>query len=210
MRIVQKLCRGALRVLVYLGQEAEPQDLHLLLGEVLRLELRQFHKHEVQTFENLTAVLGVNHPVVVVVPIHARLENLVDEIERIDRLEQVVLLRLVKLPDVCLGRIEEDSLAEVRRPVHLHLDNELASASLLATDIDNRVFACRGARHKFRRQIFYRFNLLAIIKRQQGVKEAYDEILVLAKNLLEGHIGLWIKVLCHVFFLARRFRVQCH
>ena len=159
-----------------------------------------------QTFEDFPAVLGVNHPVVVVVPLHARLENLVDEVERVDGLEQIALLRLVKLPDVRLGRIEEDALAEIRRPVHLHLDDELAPARLLAADIHDRVLARRGTRHEFRRQIFYRLDLLALVKRQQGVKEAHDEVLVLAKNLLEGHVRLWIKVSCHVFCLAFRSR----
>ena len=108
------------------------------------------------------------------------------------------MLGLVELPDVRLGRIEKDALTEIRRPVHLHLDDELASAGLLATHIDNRVFARRSSRHKFRCKVFNIFDLFALIKRQQSIKEANDEIFMLAKNLLEGHIRLWIKISCHL------------
>ena len=85
--VFKKLGGGDPRLLVNLREEAKPQHLHLPLGEVLRHELRQFDEHEVQTFEDLSAVLAVDHPVVVVVPLHVRLEHLVDEVECIDGLE---------------------------------------------------------------------------------------------------------------------------
>ena len=44
------------------------------------------------------------------------------------------------------------------------------------------------------RKILYRLDLLAGVKRQQGVEKAYDEILVLAENLREGDIRLWIEI----------------
>ena len=75
---------------------------------------------------------------------------------------------------------------------HLHFDYKLAPAGFFATNINNGVLAERRLRPHLRRQIFYRLDLLALVKRKQSVKEAYDEIFMLAKNLLEGHIGLWI------------------
>ena len=144
--------------------------------------------------------------VVVVVAIQFRLKCVVHQIQRIDRLEQLIVISPWQLPDIGLRRIEQNPLLEVWEPLHLHFYDELATASLLATHIDNRVLAKRGFRNKLRRQILYRLDLLAVIKRQQGVKEAYDEIFMLAKNLLEGHVRLWIKVFCHVFCLAFRSR----
>ena len=84
--------------------------------------------------------------------------------------------------------------------------NVLVSARLLAAHIDNRVLAQRRPRSYFRRQILDLLDLLALVKRQHGVKEAYDEVLVLAKDLLEGHVRLRIKVSCHVVRLAFRSR----
>ena len=46
--ILQQLYGDFRCVTVYLGEEAQPQHHHLLLGDGLRLELRQFHKHKTQ------------------------------------------------------------------------------------------------------------------------------------------------------------------
>ena len=127
-----------------------------------------------------------------------RLEYLVDEIERINRLKELEFVAPVDLPHVCLCCVEEDALLEGRSPVQLHFNNELATTRLLAAHVNYAVLLVGIVWNHFRGQILYRLYLLAGVKRQQCIEEAYDEILVLAKNLLEGHIRLWVKVFCHV------------
>ena len=153
MRIVEEVLGGLLRRLADFGEKAEPQDLHLLLSEVLRLELGEFHEDEVQPLKHLLRMEIVNHAVVVVVLPDVRLEGLVDEVQRIDGLKEMVFLTSGQLSDIRLRGVEEDALLEGRRPVHLHLDDELATARLLAPDVDGGVLAGRRARHEFRRQI---------------------------------------------------------
>ena len=53
-------------LVAYLGKEPQPQHLHLLLDQVLRLELRKLHEHRLttrflcspKTFLNVTSALG--------------------------------------------------------------------------------------------------------------------------------------------------------
>ena len=58
-----------------------------------------------------------------------------------------------------------------------------------------------------------RLHLLAVVKGKQGIEKADDEVLVLAKDLLESDISLGIEILCHVksrpFFHAAG-RGCCH
>ena len=144
----------------------------------------------------------MHHAVVMVVVLDIRLEDVVHEVERIDRLQRFIHVALRQLHDIRLRRVEQNAAPEARPPVHLHLDDELAPARLLAPHVDGRVLVDRGARHELRRQILYRLHLLAGVKGQQGVEKADDEVLVLAENLLECDVRLWIEVFCHVFVLA--------
>ena len=198
LRVLQQIRRRLLCCLADFGKEAEPQDLHLLLGEVARLEFRQLDEHEVQSVQDFARIKVMDHAIVMVVGFRVRLERLVDEIERINRLKQMVLLALGQLPNVCLGGVEENALLEGGGPVHLHFDDELASARLLASDIHGGVLAGRGARHKFRREIFYGFDFSALVQGQKSVEKAYYEVLVFAENLLECQIRLGIQIFTHL------------
>ena len=80
-------------------------------------------------------------------------------------------------------------------PVQLHPTMNVRRRS--SQRISDAVFLVRLS-GTIRRQILDRLHLLAIVKGKQGIEKADDEILVLAKNLLEGDISLWVKILCHV------------
>ena len=81
------------------------------------LELGQFYEGEVETFYDLVAVEFMHHAIVVYeligIVLHKRL---VDEVERIDGLQQLVFALLVQLSDKSLGGIEEYALLERFRP----------------------------------------------------------------------------------------------
>jgi len=58
-------------------------------------------------------VFVVNEVIVMVVFFHLRLEDVVDEVERIDRLQLAEGFSLFKLPHINLRRIEKHTLHEV-------------------------------------------------------------------------------------------------
>lgn len=89
-----------LRVFANLSQEADPEHLHLLFTDGVRLEFWQLYEHEVQSVENLLRVFLVNETIVVVEVIDVRLKHIVDQAQRIDRLEQMVFLALLQLAHV--------------------------------------------------------------------------------------------------------------
>ena len=161
----------------------------------------------------LLCVEMMDHRVVMVAVVRIGLECRVDKIERIDRLEEFVFLAPVDLPHIRLCGIEEDALPEGRCPVQLHLNDERAAAGLFAAHVNDAVFLVWVVRHHLRRQILDRLHLLAVVKGKQGIEKADDEVLVLAKDLLEGDISLGVKILCHVksrpFFHAAG-RGCCH
>ena len=65
--ILQQIGRNLARVLVYLGQKAQPQNLHPPLRERLGLEFWQLHENQVQPIDDLLGELVVDQMVVVVV-----------------------------------------------------------------------------------------------------------------------------------------------
>ena len=142
-------------LLFYLSQISEPQHLHLLLRDSLGSKFRQFDKDKMQPVYHLVGIHLMHHPVVVIVVIHVFFKDIVDDVERIDRLQESVVLTAVHLPYVRLGRIEHHSLHEFPRPYHLHLDNKLPSPVVPASYIDDAVLAQRCLRNQFCREVFY-------------------------------------------------------
>ena len=65
--------------------------------------------------------------------------RVVDEVQRIDWLQEAVVLVLVQLLDHGFGGVEDDALLELVIPVHLHLHDEVATARFVATHIDDAV-----------------------------------------------------------------------
>ena len=77
------------------------------------LKLGQFYEGEVETFYDLVAVELMHHAIIVDkligIVLHKRL---VDEVERIDGLQQFVLALLVQLSYEGFGGVEEDALLD--------------------------------------------------------------------------------------------------
>lgn len=120
---------------------------------------------------------------------------LVDQIEGIDGLQQLVPASLVELADKGLGSIEEHTLLEGWRPKHLHLHQELTSHDVFAPYVHDTILAHIVVGNQFGREILHLLHQLVFLERQQGVEQADEQILMLAKYLLEGQIGLGIEIL---------------
>ena len=126
---------------------------------------------------------------------------LVDQIEGIDGLQQLVPASLVELANKGLGSIEEHTLLEGWRPKHLHLHQELTSHDVFAPYVHDTILAHIVVGNQFGREILHLLHLLVFLERQQGVEQADEQILMLAKYLLEGQIGLGIEILFHALYV---------
>ena len=105
--VLQQFCRGLLGVLPYLSEEAQPQHGHLLLGNALRLELRQLDEHEPQAVDGALRVGHVQHGIVVIELLGVGLEaGVVDQVQREHGLYQPVVLTRAHLLHHGLGRVE--------------------------------------------------------------------------------------------------------
>ena len=134
-------------------------------------------------------MLLMHHTIVMVVVLKVWLEDFVDKVERIDRLQQTVFLALAQLTDVCLSGVEEYSALELRSPRQLHFNNELTATCLPATHINDAVLACGCAWSHLGWQVFDGLNLLALLQWEQGIKQTHHQVRMLAEYLLEGQVG---------------------
>ena len=158
-----------MRFASHLGEEAQPQHHHFLVAHGVRLELWQFDKHKVKSLNHAVGVPLVHHTVIVVKLVFVGLEDIVDQIQRVNRLQVAEPVTLVELVDVCLGGVEHHALLELGGPLHLHLDDELASVTFAALDVNDAVFAGWSAWRLFRGEIFDRRDFAARLERQQGI-----------------------------------------
>ena len=65
LRVIKQIGRNLLRVGIDFREETEPQYHHALVGNGMRSELREFYEGEMQTLDDLIAVLIVHDAVVV-------------------------------------------------------------------------------------------------------------------------------------------------
>ncbi len=145
-----------------------------------------------QTVDNLVAILLMNKAIVVVVGIYIRFENCIHKVQRIHRLQQLEIFLAIELANIRLRRIEQHSLLELRRPYHLHFNEELTTLHVLAPYIDYAVLASWCFGNHLGSQIFYRLYLVAFFQRKQGVKQTYDKVGMFAEHLLECQIRLGV------------------
>ena len=147
---------------------------------------------------------NIHDGIVVVELVGAGIEaHVVDEVQRIYRLQELVVLLLAQLFHHGLRGIEDDALLELVVPVHLHLDDEVAPAGLTAAHVNDAVFFLRVVWHHFGRHILHVLYLLSLVKGQQGIEQAHHQVLVLAEDLLEGQVGLRVEVF--PFYRLQRF-----
>ena len=171
-------------------QELKPQNSHLLLCNALRLELWQFHEHEMKPLNDLVRVLLMNNLIMMNELRDVLLKNIIHKIQRIDRTQEREILASLKLININLRRIEENPGFEFVRPAHLHLNDELSPILGLAEHIYDTVLTDRCARHTLRRHVFDFRYLFAVRERQERIQETGDKIRVFAKHPLERQIRL--------------------
>ena len=138
-RIGQQVGRDRFRLLVDLRHETKPQDLHLLLAEGMRRELGQLDEHQVKAVDDPVGILLMDQTIIMVVIIQLGLENLIQQIQGIDRLQKLIIFSLIQLTHIRLGSVEQDTVLELFRPDHLHLHDKLPSELVMATDIHDAV-----------------------------------------------------------------------
>ena len=131
-------------------------------------------------------------------------EGLVDEVERIHGLQVGIVIPALELLDVSLGGVEKHALEEVGRPYHLHLNDELPLQLVLATHVDDGVLLQRHGWYKLKRKVLDACHLPVVGQWQHGIEEAYHQVLVVGKDLLECQIGSWIKVFSHTRAVFRK------
>ena len=137
--IGQQVGRDHFRLLVDLRHEAEPQDLHLLLAEGMWRKLGQLDEHQVKAVDDPVGILLMDQTIIMVVIIQLGLENLIQQIQGIDRLQKLIIFSLIQLTHIRLGSVEQDTVLELFRPDHLHLHDKLPSELVMATDIHDAV-----------------------------------------------------------------------
>ena len=138
----------------------------------------------------------INDGVVVVELIRTTLEAyVIHKVQAIHRLDQVVVLTLIQLPDHRLRGVQKHPLLEELVPVELHLNNELAPFFVNATHIDHTVLLSRILWHHLWRHVFHTGNLAVIGEWQQRIQQAHHQIRMLAKHQLKSQISFWIQIL---------------
>ena len=65
-------------MLVYLGQETEPEDLHAFLGIGMRREFGQFDEDQLQPFDDTVRMLLMDQRIIMVIARKLRFEHFVD------------------------------------------------------------------------------------------------------------------------------------
>ena len=193
-RALHQLLGDLPRVLVDFREEPQPEHRHLLGPPVPRRELRELDEYEPQPLDDLPRLRLLHYPVVVVV-VFAFRERVVHEVERVHRLQELVVLPLVELADVGLRGVEEDPLPVCRRPHHLHLHDELSPVPVPAPHVHDAVLPEGIHRHEFGIHVFDgRDFLLFPVEGEESVQQADDQVWVFAEHFLESEVGLGAQV----------------
>ena len=164
--VFQQLLRHLARPLVYLGEVPEPQHLHPLLAVGVGVELREFDEYQVQPVYHLLRMLDVYKAVVVVEFPELGLEYFVYEVQGVYGLEEGIVVSLFDLPHVRFRRVEQDALAELLRPYHLHLHDEVPSPVVPAPDVHDAVLPEGVVGNHFCREVFKFRDLLSLLERE--------------------------------------------
>ena len=106
-------------------------------------------------------------------------------------------MTLAQLADVGLRRVEQHTLPELRGPGHLHLDAELTTPVVTATDVHDTVLAQRVLGNQLRREILHALYLLARLQGQQSVQETTNQVRMLAEHPLERQIRFRVQISFH-------------
>ena len=201
-RVFPQFFRHFNRLFVDLCQITEPKHLHLFVPIVLGREFGQFDEDEAQSLDDLLCVGHFHDSVIVIVCLAVR-ECVVHEVQRIDRLQQLIVTPFVQLADVCFRGVEQHALFVGRCPHHLHFHDELPSDVVLAAHVYDTVFVQGRPWHQFGVQVFHFGDFVfRCLERQEGVQETDDEVRMFAEHFLEGEVGFRVQV-SHGYCLLR-------
>ncbi len=109
-------------------------------------------------------MIYIGNVIMVIIFLRIFLKDIIYKVQRIDRLQQLILLLFVKLPHISLTGIEQYPLLKFLRPNHLHLHKELPSFTIFTANINNAILLQRIIRNKFYGNIFHRFYLMIFVK----------------------------------------------
>ena len=102
-------------------------------------KLWQLDEHQVKAVDDPVGILLMDQTIIMVVIIQLGLENLIQQIQGVDRLQKLIIFSLIQLTHIRLGSVEQDTVLELFRPDHLHLHDKLPSELVMATDIHDAV-----------------------------------------------------------------------
>ena len=142
----------------------EPQHLHPLFAVGVGVELREFDEHQVQPVYHFLRMLDVHEAVVVVEFPELRLEDFVYEVQGVYGLEEGIVVSLFDLPHVRFRRVEQDALAELLRPYHLHFHDEVPSPVVPTPDVHDAVLPEGIVGNHFCREVFKFRDLLSLLE----------------------------------------------
>ena len=140
-----------------------------------------------QAVNHLFGVLVVDEVEIVIVVICFIHEILINEVKRIDRLQEFIVIVLFRLRHVCLRSVKQHALLERICPSHLHFYDELTLLIVLAAHVHNTVlFGLHSVGHFLGWPILDALHLLVFFQRQHGIEQTNEEVFVLAEYLLES------------------------
>ena len=164
-------------------------------------KLWQLDEHQVKAVDYPVGILLMDQTIIMVVIIQLGLENLIQQIQGIDRLQKLIIFSLIQLTHIRLGSVEQDTVLELFRPDHLHLHDKLPTLVIPATHVHDTVLTQWVLGHQLRREVLNTFNLLAHLQGQQGVQKTPRQVGMLTKYLLKRQIRFWIQISFHSYFV---------
>ena len=191
-RVIKKFSWDFFCIGIYLCQESEPQHHHTLVTDRMGSEFRKFYEGKMQAFYYLITVLVMHNAIIMNEIRSIALEDIIHKVEGIYGLQSTVFFSLYRLTDIEFGCIEQNSLLESFRPLHLHFHAEFPSSGICAKYVHKGVLVAFKFGHKFCRQILYLMYLLFFAKWQECIQKTNQSLWMIAEYLLKRDICLWV------------------
>ena len=106
-------------------------------------------------------------------------------------MQEVVFLTGLELLDVGFRGVKENPAEKAFRPEHLHFDDEMATVGINAPHVDIAVFFDGNLRDEFGAEALQKNDSALRAEREHGIKEAREQVGMLAEDFLECQIVFW-------------------
>ena len=170
--------------------------MQFLFFNVLRLKLGQFYKYQFQPFDLLLGIVDIYNLVMMIVFLRL-VESFGYKTERINRLQQVVIVHFFQQSDVCFGCIELYQAFEISCPYHLYFDDKLTFMIVGTEHIYKRIVQYIGSGNNCIGIVCYRHNPLIVFQRHHAVEQTDAKVFVFAEDAFENQIAFRVKIMCH-------------